>query len=349
MGTQYYDSTILLEKKDIDGLEPSIYMITTNRSAGKTTDLLIKSLKLFKHLKRKTILIYRHQYELSSASTIYTSVLQMYPELGKETTTMKQAEGLYVEIFLDGESMGYAVSLNNVDAIKKYSGVFSEVDICIMDEFQLENGKYLKNEVEKLQSLAITIARGGGKQSRPIKIFLLGNDVSMLNPYFIFFDVSRRKKVGTKYIRGHGWIAEFLFNESASNAIKANGIYRAFSNSAYMEYSTNGQKLYNEDEFMEKSSGKLKYLFTIKHNNKMWGVREELQSGKVFITEHFDQSSKNILTFSSGEHSTNTVMLSKSSFISKRIKDSYQLGLLRFSNLNAKNVIYDILALDFTK
>lgn len=272
----------------------------------------------------------------------------MYPELGNEVTTASHAQGLFYEMFLDGESLGFAVSLNNVDALKKYSPLFSDVFICIMDEFQLENGKYLKKEVEKLQSLAITIARGGGAQSRPIKIFLLGNNVSMLNPYFIFFDVTRRKKVDTKYVRGRGWIAEFLYNKSAGDAIKANGLYRAFD-SDYMEYSANNKKLFNEDEFIGKAVGKTKYLFTIKHNNKLWGVREELTSGKVFISEQFDQSSKNVLVFSSGEHSSNTVMLSKNSFISKRLKDSYQLGLLRFSSLNAKNVIYDILALDFSK
>jgi hypothetical protein len=51
--------------------------------------------------------------------------------------------------------------------------------------------------------------------------------------------------------------------------------------------------------------------------------------------------------FSTGEHSQNTVMLSKNSFIMKKLKDSYNLALLRFSSLKAKNVIYDILAIDF--
>lgn len=345
---KYYNPDALLSMKDLDGNEPSIYIITSNRSAGKTFSFLIKALKTFNDSKRKTILIYRHQFELNSASTIFNSVLSMYPEYGNEVSTVTHARGLFYEIILDNESFAYAVSLNNTDTLKKYSSLFSDVDMCIFDEFQLEDGNYLKNEVEKLQSLLITVARGGGAQSRPIKVFLLGNEVSMLNPYFIFFDINKRLKNNTKFIRGHGWVAEFHFNESASKSIQENGLYRAF-NSHYMRYSANNEKLFREDEFIENTTGKTKYLFTIKHNGKYWGVREELASGKTYISNKHDISCKNILTFTSGEHSTNTVMLNKHSFIAKKLKESYQLGLLRFENLNAKNVIYDILALDVSK
>lgn len=334
--------------KDLEGKEPTIYMVTSNRSAGKTTAFLLEGLKKFKESKRKTILIYRHQYELNSSGVIFNSVLKLYNDLGNEITTITHARGLFYEILLDGESFAFAVSLNNVDSLKKYSPLFAEVDMCIFDEFQLENGSYLPKEVEKLQSLLLTIARGGGKQSRPIKVFLLGNNVSMLNPYFIFFDVVKRLKPETKFLRGTGWIAEFNFNESASKSIQENGLYRAFD-SQYMQYSANNKKLFNEDEFIDKCTGKAKYLFTIKHNGKLWGVREQLNTGITHISENFDNSCKNVLVFTSGEHSSNTVMLNKHSFIAKKLKESYQLGLLRFSSLNAKNVIYDILALDFNK
>jgi hypothetical protein len=168
----------------------------------------------------------------------------------------------------------------------------------------------------------------------------------MLNPYFVFFDIPKRLKDDTKFIRGHGWVAEFNFNESASNALKKNGLYRAFD-TQYMKTSADNAKLFYEEEFIEKTQGKTKYLFTIKHDGNYYGVREELTTGKTYIDEKYDKTCKNILVFSSGEHSSNTVMLSKNSFIMKKIKDSYNLALLRFSSLKAKNVIYDILAIDY--
>ena len=275
-------------------------------------------------------------------------MLKLVDDEENDIKTVSHAKGLFYEFLLNGESFAYAISLSNVDAIKKYSPLFSEVDLCILDEFQKEDGKYLKNEVQRLESLLISIARGGGQQSRPIKVFLLGNNISMLNPYFIHFDINRRFRQGTKFIRGKGWIAEFNYNESASNALKSNGLYRAFD-SNYMKTSADNVKLFKEDEFIEKCGGKSKYLFTIKHDGKMWGVREDLNNCKTFVSENYDKNCRNILVFSSGEHASNTVMLGKNSFIMKKLKESYKLGLLRFSNLNAKNVIYDILALDFSK
>jgi hypothetical protein len=346
--TKYYSSEKLLSMKDLDGLEPSIYMITTNRCAGKTTHFLLKAIELFKTTKRKTALIYRHQYELSSASSIFNSALKIYDDFEHELTTVSHAKGLFYEFLLDGESFAFSLSLSNVDALKKYSPIFTEIDMCIMDEFQKEDGVYLKNEVQRLESLLISIARGGGSQSRPIKMFLLGNNISMLNPYFVKFDINRRFKDGTKFIRGNGWIAEFTHNESASEAIKSNSLFRAFD-SEYMRTSADNKKLFKEDEFLEKCTGKTKYLFTIKHDNKYWGVREELGTGKTFINEKHDSTCKNIIVFTSGEHGSNTVMLNRHSFTVKKLKESYELGLLRFSNLNAKNVVYDILAIDFSK
>lgn len=351
--SKYYSADKLLSMKDLDGLEPSLYMVTSNRCAGKTTHFLLKSIDTFKTTKRKTALIYRHQYELSSASSIYKSALKLYDkyfETNKENEliTISHAKGMFYEFMLDGESFAFAVSLSNVDALKKYSPLFSEIDLCIMDEFQKEDGIYLKNEVQKLQSLLISIARGGGEQSRPIKCFLLGNNISMFNPYFVFFEINKRFKEGTKFIRGHGWVCEFNHNESASNAIRGNALFRAFD-SDYMRTSADNKKLFNEEEFIEKCGGKTKYLFTIKHDGKLWGVREELLTGKTFINENADSTCKTVVVFTSGQHGSNTVMLNKHSFTMKKIKESYELGLLRFSNLNAKNVIYDILAIDFSK
>lgn len=346
--SKYYTADKILSLKDLEGFEPSIYLITTNRSAGKTTHFLIRSLKLFRKEKKKFCLIYRHKYELSSANLIFTDVLKMYPELGTEILEKPCAEGLFYELLIDGESCGYTVALSNVDSLKKYSPVFADVYYLIMDEFQKEDGKYLKNEPTKLQSLIMSVARGGGQQSREIKCFLLGNKISMLNPYFVFFDVTRRYKENTKYIRGHGWVAEFLLNESARKAVMQNSISRAFANGDYINKLSMNEAFYDTSEFIEKCTEKNRYIFTIKHNNKYWGIREGLKSGKTYITENFDKSCKAILVFESGQHSTNTRMLTRNSWIMKNLKEAYQLGLLRFQNLNAKNVIYDILAIDIS-
>ena len=167
----YYNPKKILSIKDLDNETPSIYIITTNRSAGKTTSFLKKSLEDYKENKSQVVLMYRYKYELKASADIYKDVLTLYPDLGVEMKCVPHADGLYYELFLDNESFGYAVSLANPDALKKYSPIFSKVKQIIFDEFQTETGKYLPKEIKKFQSLYLTIARGGGKQSRKVFCF----------------------------------------------------------------------------------------------------------------------------------------------------------------------------------
>lgn len=347
---KYYDINSILNKKDLDNKEPSIYMITSNRSGGKTTSTLKYSLNLFKEKKRKTILLYRNKLELNGANLIYKDVLEMYPEYGAEMTILSHVGGSFYELFLDGVSFGYALALVKPDVLKKFSPLFADVDIIIMDEFQKEDGKYLNKEVEKLQSIYLTVARGGGSQSRDVKVFLLGNMVSLMNPYFVYFGIHKRLKDETKFIRGKGWIAQFTFIRSASESIKNNAFSRAFEGDSYMEYST-GENVYLYDSkvFIEQPKGKSRYIFTLVHDKVSYGVREYYQDGILYINKKPDKNCRYSATFKANDHNQNTIMLNKYCVHWKNIRDAYQGGYLRFDDIKTKNAIFDILGVDLYK
>lgn len=345
----YYNPDKILSMKDLEKEEPSIYMISSNRSAGKTTAFIKKALKHHKETGRKFALLYRYQYELNSAEKIFTDVMNLYPELSGELTTTAHAKGLMYEIAMDKKSMCYALSLNNPDAIKKYSPMFAEVDFVIFDEFQTETGKYLPKEVDKFISLMLSISRGGGKQNRDVKVFMLSNKVSIMNPYFITFGIHKRIKKDTKFLRGNGWVAEFNQNESASKSIKSSGLARAFQDSDYIKYATDTDYLIQCDSFIEKMSGRSKYLFTIVHDNIYYGVREFMDDGIIHVSKKVDSSCNYVATFKASDHTQNTMMLNHFSFLFKNLKEAFSNGHLRFDDVGTKNAIFDILAIDVYK
>jgi hypothetical protein len=349
METQYYDGSKILSMTDLDKLEPSIYMISSNRSAGKTTYYLNKAMKHFKETGRKTILLYRYQYELNSSHEIFADVMRMNPEYGQEMQSVAMAKGMFYELFLDHESFGYSLSMNNPDSLKKYSPIFTEVDYIIFDEFQPESGKYLPNELKKFQSILLSIARGGGAQSRSVKVFMLSNYVSIMNPYYIQFGIHKRIKADTKFMRGNGWVAEFCYNESASNAIRQNGIARAFIGDGYLTSAMKKEYLFNVDTFISNPSGKNKYLFTIIHDGVNYGVRDCFESGVMYVSKKYDPSCSNVVAFKASDHNQNTTMLTHYSYLWKNIKDAFNNGYLRFDDIQSKNAIFDILAVDMYK
>lgn len=345
----YYNPSKLLSMKDLDGDEPNIYIVTTNRSAGKTTSFLKKSLEDFNRDGSKICLIYRYTYELNACADIYKDVMTLYPEYGTEMKCITHAKGLFYEMMLDDKSFGYAVALSNPDSLKKYSPVFAEVSTLLFDEFQSETGKYLPKEVEKIQSIYLTIARGGGSQSRNVKLVMLGNMVTIMNPYFINMGIHKRLKSDTNFMRGNGWVAEFGFNKSASESIKKNSFFKAFAQEDYMAYSTEKVYLHDSDVFIEKPKGRARYLCTIMHDNVPYGVREYYDDGVVYISRKADNSCKQIIAFKASDHNQNTIMLNRFSYMWKNIKDAFNNGYLRFDDMKSKSAIFDILAVDIYK
>lgn len=346
---EYYNPEKILNMKDLDGETPSIYLITTNRSAGKTTSFLKKFLHDFNKYGYQVVLVYRYSYELNACADIFKDVLTLYPEYGETMKGFSHAKGLFYEMVLDDKTFGYAVALSNPDALKKYSPIFADVEYMLFDEFQSEKGKYLQKEVQLIQSIYLTIARGGGKQSRDVKLFMLGNMVSIMNPYFINFDIHKRLKDNTNFMRGHGWIAEFGFNKSASEAIKKNGFFKAFAKQDYMSYSTEKVYLHDADIFIEKPKGRAKYICTIVHDGTSFGVREYFDEGVLYISHKPDNSCKQVITFKASDHNQQTIMLSHYSYLWKNIRDAFNNGYLRFDDMKAKSAIFDILSVDLYK
>lgn len=347
---KYYNSKVIRSKTDLDGNKPSIYMIVTNRSAGKTTHFLKLAIERRKEENTRCVLIYRRQNELNGAHLVFKDVCSILG-IDEDLTLHSVAKGLFYEIFLGDSSLGYAISLSNVDTLKKYSPLFADCYTFIFDEFLTESGKYLNQEVEKLQSLLITCARGGGKQSREIEVFLLANRTSLLNPYYIYFDIHKRLKKDTHFLRGHGWIYEHDNIESASIAIKENGIYKAFDNgkSRYMKYSTEETYLTDTSAFIEKPKGRYTYLFTFIFENTFFSVKEYYDEGLIYVSEKYDPTFPTVISFKPKEHNQHMILLNRYCSLWKYVKNAFNQGFIRFDNIKSKNAIFDILSIDIYK
>lgn len=144
----FYSLDSIKKIKDLDNDEPILRMIIGNRSAGKTTALLIESLKNVQNDKQ-VVFLYRTQDEISSSGKMYEDVLDIYPEYGKVVTNKSIVKGLISAMMLhdkddNAKLLGYAVYFNNTDKLKKYSPMFKDVAMIVFDEFVLENNGYLK-------------------------------------------------------------------------------------------------------------------------------------------------------------------------------------------------------------
>lgn len=335
----FYDGTKLLSMLDINGDKPEIFICTSNRSAGKTTFFSRLCVNRFLDKREKFCLVYRFNYELDSCADKFFKDIHslFFPEFNM--TSKRMASGSYHELYLNNESCGYAIALNNADQLKKYSHLLSDISRMMFDEFQSETNHYCSNEIEKLLSVHTSIARGNHKQVRYVPIYMISNPVSLINPYYTALGISARLKSDTKFLKGEGFVLEQGFNENASKANKESAFNRAFSSSNYIAYSAENVYLNDNLSFVEKPNSIGKYLCTLKCDGSFYGVREFPTEGIVYCDNRPDMTYPIRIAVTTDDHQINYVMLRRNDDFIKVIKNYFLKGAFRFKDLKSKDAI----------
>jgi hypothetical protein len=340
----YYDGTKLLSLLDINGNRPEIYMVTTNRTGGKTTWFSSFLVRKFIKKQEKFMLLYRYNYELSDcAEKFFKDIHNLYFN-DYNLKSQCRAKGMFHELFLNDESCGYAVALNNADTLKKYSHLFNDVERMFFDEFQSEMNKYCTDEIRKLLSIHTSVARGRGKQVRYVPVYMCGNTVSLLNPYYTAMGISDRLMNDTKFLKGDGFVLEQGFIESASKAQLESGFNRAFSSSDYVAYAAQNVYLNDNYSFIDKPAGRGRYLATVKYLNKHYAIYDYDSLGILYVTDSYDSSFPYRLSLTTDDHNINYLMLSKNSLMINNYRLLFNRGCFRFKNLDSKQMLLKLLS-----
>lgn len=341
---KYYDGTKLLSMLDLNGKKPEIYMCTTNRTGGKTTYFGRLCVNRFLDKGEKFGLIYRYNYELDDVADKFFKDLKglFFPD--KTMTAKKRAKGIFQELFINDKSCGYAIALNSSDSIKKYSHLFSDITRMIFDEFQSESNHYCTDEITKFLSIHTSIARGQGEQVRYVPVFMLANQVSIINPYYVAMGICNRLNTETKFLRGDGYVLEQGFIESASDSQKESGFNRAFKENNYVAYSSENVYLNDNYSFIEKPTGKSRYICTLKYKGNDFGVKEFAESGFVYCDDKPDSTFPMKITVTTDDHSINYVMLKRNDFFLSNLRYLFERGCFRFKDMRCKEAILNALS-----
>lgn len=335
----YYDGTKLLSMKDVNGDKPEIYICTTNRTGGKTVYFSRLLVNRFLDKGEKFCLLYRFKYELDNCADKFFKDIGGLFFKGMEMTDESFASGTCRELFLDEHPCGYAISINSADNIKKYSHLLSDSCRMLFDEFQSETNHYCSNEIQKFISIHTSIARGNGEQVRYLPVYMIANPVSIINPYYCELGISSRLRDDTKFLRGEGFVMEQGFIQSASDAQKSSAFNLAFKDNAYIAYSAENVYLNDNLAFVEKPSGKGRYLCTIKYMGCEYAVREYIEKGILYVDNNVDVTFKQRITTTTEDHKINYVMLRRNDLFIMSLRKFFEYGAFRFKDLKCKEAL----------
>ena len=127
---------------------------------------------------------------------------------------------------------------------------FSKVTTIIFDEFLIEPGQkkyYLKDEVFVLLNLIETIAR-----MRDVHVYLLANATSIVNPYFLYFDIHLPYNSDIKTYKDNLILVQYLKNEEYREAKKNSKFGKLISGTSFENYAVDNQFISDNANFIAK-------------------------------------------------------------------------------------------------
>lgn len=339
----------LIDMNDLSKEKAILCMIDGNRGGGKT--VAGKDFVLQNYIKtgRKFIWLVRFGNQIYNTSLSFMKDLQdietdYFKQYRKyEMTDKCIVNDAICELRLNGEVCGYTIAINAADNIKRRSSMFVDCDWMLFDEFQPLNGRYIENEVEMLINIYTSVARGGGEHVRNVRILMLANSISLLNPYYYELDIAQRIQPETKYLRGNGWILYRYMNYEAADAIKTKGISKVFGADNKMVSNSAGDGYYIDDsKFIEKPESPGRPIYAIKYKDKIYGVW--IHSLYYYISNKYDPAVKLKIAATLQDHDQEWRFIQYKSDINyKLLYNMYNNGYVRFQDLGCKEAFFKFL------
>lgn len=242
------------------------------------------------------------------------------------------------KFYLDDVVIGYALSLSSSNSIKGTN--FSKVKYIIFDEFLIENSSqhYISNEVECFLSVIETIAR-----MRDVNVFLLGNNTTRVNPYYLYFNIDKPYNSDIKTYKEGLILVQEIKNEVYEKAKKESKLGKIVENTDYEKYAIENTPRNDNKNFIEKKTGSSRCAFSFKYKDNVYGVWFDYVAGKIFVSN--DANSQICFSCTLEDHSPNTMFYSVAKDYNswRTFIKNYKLGNVYFENIKIKNICQDLI------
>lgn len=318
----------------INSYNATLNFILTNRGFGKTFGAKCNVIKKFLKKGEQFVYVRRYKTELNDIHKFFDS-----PDLRKKFKTHTfEVKGK--TFYIDGKIAGYAIALSTSQKLKSVDYPF--VTTIIFDEFIVDKGciRYLTNEVDVFLDLFETIAR----KRDNVKAYLLANNVSIVNPYFTYFDVTPKKTERFTIARDGELVIEMCTDTVFINEKLETKFGKLIKGTKYADYSIYNNSLRDSEVFIEKRPKRnTSPVMSITYNAETAMVWLDYKTG-IFYCDDKYMKTCNEYVLSCEDHNPNTLLNASGINLNmlKQLISYFQVGRVRFSDQNIKHLMYDV-------
>lgn len=313
-------------------------LVIGNRSCGKSYGLKKRVIKNFKEKGQQFIYLRRYKDELDKSKESYFDDVIINNEFPDDKITFEN--DCY---FLNGQLMGYAMALTKAKDYK--SSAFPMVWMIVFEEFIIEETgftRYLKNEVHVFLGFYMSIDRYRG-----CKVFFLGNNFTMFNPYTVFWNLNMPYRGNITKAKNGKILLEMVADPEFIDERMKTDFGQLVEGTSFAEFAIQNKSPIDNEDFVSKKSDKSTYYFTFKYTGDLYGVWVDYSIGKFFVSSDVDPFYKVVYSITLEDHSPNTLLLKSvnKSASFKTFIENYKAGNVYFESMKIKSVVYNVIKL----
>ena len=327
------DKNIFYDYQKVLSYNSLLNFIIGERGCGKSYGAVKHVINRYLKTGEEFIYLRRYKTELKSSVPKFFDAINANNEFENKLTVKNNT------FYCDDKPCGYAVCLSTSNILKSTS--YAKVKTIIFDEFILDKGcyHYLQNEVIQMLDIIETIGR-----LRDIKVFFLGNAISITNPYFTYFKLSLPYNSDIKTFKNGLILVNYIKNEPYREVKKASNFGKLIEGTTYGSYAIDNEFLRDSKAFVKKKTEKARFFFILVIDNNEYGVWCDYGESTIYISNQYDPNYPMKFALNSKDHDEQTLLLrAKASPFFKNIIEHYRLGLLCFESQQIKNVIMEVI------
>jgi len=202
-------------------------------------------------------------------------------------------------------AMGYFIPLSVAQSMKSVS--FHMVTTVVFDEFIIEKGhtRYLPDEANVFNNFYSTVDRN---QDR-VKAYFLANSVSIMNPYFLKYDIRPDELPELSVHHGGFMLAHFPDSKDFRNSVRNTRFGKFISGTEYEAYAVGNEFRDANNNLVRPKPSQAKPLYNLETKDGKFSVWYDRRENEYFVQEKLIKDNHPIYTLLSERHAEGKIML----------------------------------------
>ena len=218
---------------------------------------------------------------------------------------------------------------------------FPNVKLVIYDEFVIEKGhvQYIPNEVKKFNDFYSTIDRYRGDT----RVLMLSNSVSIMNPYFLAWNIEPRKNEDWMILADGFLVVHFHRSDDFNQAVFQTPFGRFIEGTEYADYAVGNEFADNTDLMLGNKTPDAQYRYTIETvmggTMSIWYDRQK----SCWYAQRKRPKMENIFTLNVNNVSPHKTLWLNSDPLFSQLKSAFRHGRLFFDTAQTRNAFRELL------